>query len=159
MFLAKHTVRFTVGNPQKRQIVDPSVTEPDFDELAKKIPESFLKNARKVCQDTISGSTACAGTTNTTVIVEGCYRDAILTNSLEFTSDHLHNFNQICLAATKSLEAIGSDDATFEGMLIQQQAGLGEFPCPQNCNSRGQCLEFGCDCKAGFTGAACEIKL
>jgi hypothetical protein len=157
--LPKHVVRYTVGNPQKRQIDDATKGEPNFDDLAKRLPTEFLERAKSVCDQTISGSTACAGTTNTTVIIDECYKDAIMSNSLGFTSDHLQNFHQICLEVTKSLEAMGDDESSLKALTIQQQAGLGEFPCPKNCNNRGKCLDLGCECKDGFTGSSCEISI
>jgi len=157
--LAMHTVRYTVANPQKRQVDTSANGVPDFDALAAKLPAAFLNNARSVCNTTISSTSACASVTDTGAVVESCYRDAILTNSLNFTGAHLQNFNQLCLGMTRSLEDLGTDEATFQALMIQQQAGLGEFPCPSNCNSRGKCLEFGCECNAGFSGNACQIKL
>jgi len=157
--LPMHTIRYTVGNPQKRQVEPTTDGVPNFDSLAAKMSPAFLNNARSVCNATISSTNSCATVTDTTAVVESCYRDAILTNSLNFTSAHLQNFNQLCLGMTRSLEELGTDEATFQALMIQQQAGLGEFPCPSNCNSRGKCLEFGCDCNAGFSGNACQIKL
>lgn len=157
--LAMYVVKYTIGNPQKRQIDDGSSNIPDFDALASQMPPAFLTNAKSVCSAAISSTSGCASVADTGSVVESCYRDAILTNSLNFTSDHFFNFNQLCLGATRSLEDSGSEEDAFKALMIQQKDGLGEFPCPRNCNSRGKCVEFGCECTAGFTGASCEIKL
>jgi hypothetical protein len=155
--LPRHTVRHTVGNPQKRDLG--TDTTPNFAQLEAALPAAFLTNARETCKRVIGTTTACAELLDFEPIVESCYRDAILTNSLNFTSDHLMNLHQLCLGKTVSLEELGAEESTFKALVIQQQAGLGEFPCPSSCNRRGKCTEFGCDCNDGFAGNACQIAL
>lgn len=92
-----------------------------------------------------------------------CYSDLYT-----FTPD-LEKWEKINDAELPTREAHALDFASgilyvFAGRFLMEKCynDFWEFqtdePCPDMCSNNGNCIESGCDCFAGWSGVACEIK-
>lgn len=130
--------------------------EPDpVEEVLPALPDTFDAECTKFCTD-LFANICCESLVPVQFSIDACIADAKATGSYAFAETIKEEYFESCLSKTEFLIDNSSGEDTARGLKIQQDCGLGEATCVNDCSNNGECTYGGCVCNAGFTGTDCS---
>ncbi|KAL4231149.1 hypothetical protein ACF0H5_008732 [Mactra antiquata] len=150
---------------RKRQIVD-IASIIDFDEdNDTALPDwptqsGFNENlATFLCESGLTGHElydTCSAAINTSLIIELCVTNVLLTDSSEPVQDSIQTMKTECMMTVMSDPSIAIVMNMTPDDLV---AYVTSFSCVNDCSDNGQCVNDECECNAGYGGEDCSLSI
>ncbi|KAJ3088863.1 hypothetical protein HK102_007760 [Quaeritorhiza haematococci] len=142
----------------------------------------FRSRAAELCPNVMKAEN-CHKFVDPQSFIDSCIKDAVTMVSLEGIEDAKETYLNTCREVTnshlKNAGLVGTNKAMhkqlikrrlyslhkrddlnqmlLEAITAQEEVGLAENACPNNCSGRGRCIALSCQCDKPFTGLGCEI--
>ena len=120
------------------------------------------KEASDWCAKALPNNDGCEKVCDNTraEFLSACVKDSLHYCNYAMADDHRTTYYMMCERQTDYLRNSYDPQITYVAEKVRQEVGYGAATtCPSNCNGRGTCSEYGCQCKDGFSGMHCETDL